>query len=85
MGGLNILGTFQVGNGSAHLEDPVVRPGAQAKLGDGQLQELLPFPAHFTKAPELPCPHLGVGMYFTFREPLCLQSSRRIVPLTISV
>ena len=85
MRGLNILGPFQVCNGPADLEDPVVGPGAQAELGDGQLQELLPFPAHFTKAPELPCPHLGVGMYFTFREPLRLQASRRIDSFTNSI
>ena len=46
MGGLDILGTFQVSDGPADFEDPVVRPGAHAEFGDGQLQELLPFPAH---------------------------------------
>ena len=43
MGGLNILGTFQVSDGSTHLKDPVVRPGAQSELGDGRFQE--PFQA----------------------------------------
>jgi len=43
MGRLNILGTFQVSDGSTHLKDPVVRPGAQAELGDGRFQE--PFQA----------------------------------------
>ena len=49
MGGLNILGAFQVSYRSTHLEDPVVRPGAHAELGDGRVQEALPFPAHLTR------------------------------------
>ena len=57
MGGLNILGTFQVSYRSTHLEDPVVRPGAHAELGDGRFQEPLPLPAHLTEASELPCAH----------------------------
>ncbi len=36
MGGLNILGPFQVCDGSTHFKDPVVRPGAQAELGDAE-------------------------------------------------
>ncbi len=44
MGRLNILGTLQVSYRSTHLEDPVVRPGAHAELGDGRFQEPLPLP-----------------------------------------
>ena len=46
MGRLNILGALQIRYGSTHLKHPVVRPSAQAELGDGRFQEPLPFPAH---------------------------------------
>ncbi len=49
MGGLNILGPFQVCDGPTHLKDPVVRPGAHAEFGDGRFQEPLPFAAHLTQ------------------------------------
>ena len=60
MGGVNILGTFQVSDGPAHLKDSVVRPGAQAELGDRRFQEPLPFPAHLTQPVEFLCLHLGI-------------------------
>ncbi len=58
MGRLNILGAFQVSYGPTNLEDPVVRPGAQAELGDGRFQESLPFLAYLTQT------RSELGMYF---------------------
>jgi len=85
MGGLNILGTFQVSYRSTHLKDPVVRSGAQAELGDGRFHEPLPFPAHLTEPLEFLGPHLGVGMDLTLLKPLGLHASSRIDPFTNSV
>src|SRR3990167_1795567 len=68
MGGLDLLGSFEVGDGAADFEDAAVGAGAQAQFIDRHFEQL--FSPFFDRAEALDifCSHLGVSMETFFLE-----------------
>ena len=62
VGGLDLFGSLEVGDGAADFEDAAVGAGAQTQFVDRHLEQLFsPFFDH-AEALDIFCSHLGVGM-----------------------
>jgi hypothetical protein len=61
VGGLDMLCTSQVGDGSAQLEDPMESPGAHLELFHGRAQEASPSVVYLALLPHLGWSHVGVA------------------------
>ena len=55
------LRALQVGDGAGDLQDAVVRPGAEAQLVDGGLQQLPARVVHLAKLPDILALHVSIG------------------------
>ena len=75
MGGLDLLGSFEVGDGAADFEDAAVGAGAQAQFIDRHFEQL--FSPFFDRAEALDifCSHLGVSMETFFLEAMELNGA----------
>ena len=72
MGGADVFLGGQVGDSSAHLQNPIISPRAESELCYGRLEKLLGVSADRTEFLYLPRPHLGVGVYLSTLESLKL-------------
>ena len=67
--------TFQIGNGSGDLENPIMRTGAQALLRNRPLQQSLTIGREFTSGSDLTWSHLCVAV-----NPVCLETLQLNIP-----
>ena len=81
VGGLDLFGSLEVGDGAADFEDAAVGAGAQAQFIDRHFEQLFsPFFDH-AEALDIFCSHLGIGMDAPFFKALELDGARAVDPL----
>ena len=84
--GLDVRGGGQVGNGAGHLEDAVVGPRAEIKLGDRHFQLGLRIGLQGAMLVQFLRPHTRVTAYLA--QPLACRAvalERRLEPLVLNL
>ena len=62
MSGLDIFLPFKIGNGSSHLQNPRISPGAQSKFVNRHFQQLLACLIDLAVFLNMPVRHLGIAV-----------------------
>ncbi len=81
MAGLDVILSFEIGNGPGDLQNPRIGPGAQTKLVDGRLQQFLARFVDRAEPLDVAVGHLGITIDLHALETVKLDSSSPVNPL----